>query len=204
MRCPCVLFFFFVLPVGSSASHSTPSCASNMLSLCVWQGPSRRIRAQARRTKDLSPTGGSTALDRMAGPGPDGRQAALGEPTTTQGCRPAVASSTFLSLTAAHRWPCVLAFAPPFSFSPFSPFSYPRHPNPYCSVPTTAVRTLLTLLAGARQRHRRGRLPGASSLRHDHGPLDGRGPEPARGAALGADQEVLNNTRYHVRHDTSR
>ena len=76
-------FFLFVLPVGFPASHSTASCASNMLSLCIWQGPSRRIRAQARRAKDLSPTGGSTTLDRMAGPGPDGRQAALRKPTTT-------------------------------------------------------------------------------------------------------------------------
>lgn len=80
------------------------------------------------------------------------------------------------------------------------PLSYPLPPLPMTTVLT--IPRLLpsgasadSLATGARQHHRRSHLRGTASLRHQHGPLDGRRPEPACGATLGADPEVLDNTR---------
>lgn len=44
---------------------------------------------------------------------------------------------------------------------------------------------------GASQHHRRRHLLGAATLRHQPGPLDGRRPEPACGATLGAVAEAV-------------
>ncbi len=91
------LFFFPLLSFLDSPNDDTSLVYHLLLSffplsLTSPQGQPRRVRTQARRTKDLPPTDGVAALDRMAGPDPHGRQAALREPGTSAGVRSAVAS----------------------------------------------------------------------------------------------------------------